>query len=181
MDNIKSTFFIKECLLKINEKKKLELIKYNKIFQNMLNINIINYRIFSGKYIIYESNTFAKEFSYNDKLLFEGGYLNRKRNGKGKEYNSDGILVFEGEYLNGKRNGKGKEYNSGGIIVFEGEYLNGKRNGKGKEYDNFGVLMFDGEYFNDKRWNGKGYKLNNIIYKIKDGKGYIKEYIYFIF
>ena len=51
-----------------------------------MNISLINYKIFSGKYIIYE------------------------KNGKGKEINYDGYLIYEGEYINGERNGKGKEY-----------------------------------------------------------------------
>ena len=52
--------------------------------QKNLNISIINYKFYSGRYVIYESN------------------------GIGKEYNGEnGALVFEGEYLNGKRwNGK---------------------------------------------------------------------------
>ena len=31
---------------------------------------------------------------------------------------------------------------------------------------------------NGKRWDGKGYNKNNIIYEIKDGKGYLKDYNY---
>ena len=38
----------------LNEDKKLKLIQYNKNIQNKLGINIINYRIFSGRYITYE-------------------------------------------------------------------------------------------------------------------------------
>ena len=84
--------------------KILEMVRFNKTLQKKLNINLINYRIFSGKYIIYESNGIVKEYdSYNDKLIFEGEYLNGKRNGKGKEYNKKGKLIFEGEYLNGEK------------------------------------------------------------------------------
>ena len=38
--------------------------------------------------------------------------------------------------------------------------------------------MFEGEYYNGYRWNGKIYDNinNNIIYELKNGKGYIKEY-----
>ena len=37
--------------------------------------------------------------------------------------------------------------------------------------------MFEGEYLNDKKWEGKGYDLkNNIIYELKKGKGFVKEY-----
>ena len=61
--------------------------------------------------------------------------------------------------------------------MFEGEYLKGKRNGKGKEYDPFnGNLIFEGEYLNGEKWNGNGYNNDSIIYSLKDGKGFIKEY-----
>ena len=59
----------------------------NKIFEKNLDIKLINYKIFYGKYVIYESNLKVNEFfCYNDKLIFEGEYLNNKRNGKGKGY-----------------------------------------------------------------------------------------------
>ena len=55
--------------------------------------------------------------------------------------------------------------------------LNGKRNGKGKEYYYDGKLIFEGEYLNGKKWKGEGYdKNNNIVYELKEGKGFIKEY-----
>ena len=47
---------------------------------------------------------------------------------------------------------------------------------KGKEYD-CDQLIFEGEYFYGRKWNGKGYdKKGNILYELKNGKGYIKEY-----
>ena len=202
---IKSQFFMKILFGIIEERNKLKLIKYNKNLQNLFEINLMNYKILSGKYLIYESNNIGKEYSsYNDELLFDGEYLNGNRNGKGKDYDFNGKLLFLGEYLNGKRNGKGKEYNYNGSLIFEGEYLNGEKNGKGKEYDynvNFkfegeylkgkawngkgkeynedGKLIFKGEYLNGKKWNGKGYHENkNCIYELKEGKGLIKEYDY---
>ena len=40
-----------------------------------------------------------------------------------------------------------------------------------------GILEFEGEYNYEKKWNGKGYDKNgNIIYEIKNGSGFIKEY-----
>ena len=140
-------------------KTEIKIIKYNKCFQKDINISIINYKYLSGRYIIYESNGFGKEYKgFNDSLIFEGEYLNGERNGKGKEYDwFNGRILFEGEYLNGKRNGKGKDYDYDGELKFEGEYLNGKRSGKGKEYDYDGKLRFKGEYLNDKQWIGKGY------------------------
>ena len=103
LENIKSTYFIRKLFGYISEKHKLKLVKYNKRLQKIININIINYKHFTGKYIIYESNGIGKEYNgYDDALIFEGEYLNGKRNGKGKEYDFNGKLKFEGEYLNGK-------------------------------------------------------------------------------
>ena len=137
------------------KKTKLQIIKYNKYLQNILDIKFINYKFLSGSYIIYEEN------------------------GKGKKYDGedDDFLKYEGKYLNGRRNGKGIEYYWYGNIKFEGEYLNGLKNGKGKEYYYHNKIKFEGEYFNGLEWNGKGYdKNNNIIYELNNGKGYAKEY-----
>ena len=143
--NIKSSYFIKIIFIYVDEKQKLKIVKCNKCLQKNIGISIINYKLFTGKYIIYESNGFGKEYNYEDnKFLFEGKYLNGERNGKGKEYyEHDGMLIFEGEYLNGKRNGKGKEFTDyDGELIFEGEYLNGKRNGKGKEYSKNKLISY---------------------------------------
>ena len=133
VENIISVYFQKILLSSLNEKTKLDLIKYNKHFQNLMDIKLINYKLYKGKYIIYETKEKGKEYNDNGELEFEGEYLNGKRNGKGKEYNEYGELEFEGEYLNGKRNGKGKEYDFNGKLIFEGEYLKGKRLETGKE------------------------------------------------
>ena len=99
--------------------------------QKEININIINYKILNGRYIIYETKEVGVEYSINDyRIVFVGEYLNGKRNGKRKEYDSSGKLIFEGEYLNGKRNGRGKEYDSSGKLIFESEYLNGEKKWK---------------------------------------------------
>ena len=128
------------------------------------------------------ANELIKEYNFYGKLEFEGEYLN----GKVKEYYTDyniyypirNILKFEGEYLNGKRNGKGKEYYFYRKIKFEGEYINGKRNGKGKEYYPNGKIKFEGIYINGNRYKGIGYDiLYNKIYELKNGEGYVKEYI----
>ena len=178
LENVKSSGIIKLLFSYLDDKKLLTLIKYNKKFQNLLEINIKNYKIISGKCIIIEKDGAGKEYNpLNGKVIFEGQYLNGKRNGKGKEYNyNSGFLIFEGEYLNGKRYGKGKDYNDDSLL-FEGEYLNGQRHGKGKEYFLDGNLKFEGEYLNGKKWTGKGYgKDRNIEYEINNGKGNIKEY-----
>ena len=153
LKNIKSFFIIKTLFSFIKDKIKLDLIKYNKEFQNKFLLDILYYRNFSGKYIIYVSNKIVEEYnSYNDEL------------------------IFEGEYLNGKRNGRGKEY-SKSILIFEGKYSNGKRHGHGKEYNNFGKLKFDGIFSFGKKWNGLEYDIqNDTVYKIENGRGFIKEY-----
>ena len=76
-ENIKSSFFIKLFFSFLDEKTKLKLVKYNKSLQNNININLINYKIFSGRYIVYEENGNIKEYSsYDDELRFGGKYLN---------------------------------------------------------------------------------------------------------
>ena len=152
--NVKSLNIIKHIFSFLSDRLTLKVVKENKQFKRKLNISLFNYQIISGKYIINAENKgIVKEYSiYNEQLIFEGEYLNGKRCGKGKEFYF-GELIFEGEYKDGKRNGKGKEYNELGKVIFEGDYLFGKK------------------------WNGNGYDLdNNILYEIKNGKGYIREY-----
>ena len=136
LQNIKSLYFIKLIYSFVEEAQKLKLIRYNKSIQKDLDISIINYKFFSGRYIIYESNGIGKEYHNDDTLIFEGKYLNGKRNGRGKEYYGKyNKLIFEDKYLNGKRNGRGKDYYFyKSKLEFEGEYLNEESNGRGKEY-----------------------------------------------
>ena len=135
LGNIKSTYIIKYLFAFIDDRRKLKMLRYNKSVQNRIDINIMNYKRFATKYIIFEEENKVKEYKiYSNELIYEGEYLNGKRNGKGKEYGRYGRLIFEGEYLNGKRNGKGKEYGKYGRLIFEGEYLNGKKNGKWKKF-----------------------------------------------
>ena len=111
LKNIKTSFFINKFFSFIDERRKLEIIKYNKNIQKSMNISILNYKIYCGRYFIKKGNI-IKEFSYyNDQLEFEGKYLNGKRNGKGKEYiyNLDGVFTIEVSYKNGKKNGFGKK------------------------------------------------------------------------
>ena len=84
LEKIKSIFFIKIIFSYIEEERKLKIVKYNKAFQNKINIHFINYKIFSGRHIIYEAK------------------------GKGKEYDNNNNLVFEGEYLSGEKKEKVK-------------------------------------------------------------------------
>ena len=156
LDKIKSSYFYQKLFSFVDEGEKLKIIKCNKNLQKILGVGLLHYKLFSGKYIIYEENNKRKIFnSVNDEL------------------------IFEGEYLNGKRNGKAKEYDENNGIIFKGEYLNNMKNGKGKEYDKNNSLILEGEYLNGKKWNGKGYngEDEDLVYELKEGKGYVKEYI----
>ena len=131
LSKIKSIYFSRIVFLNLDEKRKLKLIKYNKKMQYSLDIDLINYILFSGKYIIYESNRKGKEYWENGILLYEGDYLNGERNGSGREYFDSNIIQFVGEYRNGKRHGEGIEYYPcPNCIRCEGNYLNGEINGK---------------------------------------------------
>mgnify|MGYP002626993872 CR=1 FL=1 len=194
--NIKSSFFLKHLFNHLFESKKLKIIKHNKILQNKIDISIIYYKIFSGRYIVYETKENIKEYnSYTDHLIYEGEYLNGERNGKGKEYNKNRKIIYSGEYLNGKRNGLGKEYYYNGKLYFEGEYsLGNKWNGKGynidgtisyeikngngniKEFNDRGSLIFEGEYLKGQK-NGKG-KEYYIEYSSEHGIKFEGEYLY---
>ena len=196
LKNIKSSYILRNICSLLNEGQKLRIAKYNKNLQHILEISLINYKFFSGKYIIYELNGNIKEYlGESNSLLYEGGYLNGKRNGKGKEYDKIGQLIFEGEYLNGKRNGKGKEYDEYGHLLYDGIFLNGERNGKGKDYfwkdkseileerrkgDNNILkeyLEFDVEYLNGKIWKGKIMDSDGDIHIINnDINGKVKEF-----
>ena len=174
LENIKSVFFQRIVLGQLNDERKTKLVKYSKSLQNRINLNLIKYQLFSGRYILYEPEKEGKLYDLGtDGILFKGDYLH----GTGKEYGVFGEVKFEGEYFNGKRNGKGKELYFMGNTLFEGEYFNGKRNGNGKEYYEKGQLKFEGEYFNGFEWNGKGYNISHkLVYEIKNGKGYKKEF-----
>ena len=53
LDNIKSIFFSRVLFYHLKEKINLKIIKYNKNLQNKIDIKLINYKFYSGKYIIY--------------------------------------------------------------------------------------------------------------------------------
>ena len=174
LKNVESFYFTEKLFSYIDEKKKLKLIRFNKKFQQNLNININHYIHFKENYIIYDSNGKGKEYDNNGELIFEGEYIHGEKNGKGKEYDSEGNIIFEGEYLNAKRNGEGKEYDKDG--KFEGEYLNGKRHGKIKFYYDNGKLEFEGTLMN-KILIGTLYDKNvNIKFQSFEENGKIKEH-----
>ena len=203
LKKVKCLFFLKVLFSHLTEGQKLKMSKYNKTLQRTLDRRLIHYKSFSGRYIIYESDGKAKEFDgFCDELICEGEYKNGKTNGKGKEYKyelNNKEYIFEGEYLNNKKisgvsytqegnkqydkkefklkNGKIKEYSFNNELIFEGEYVNGERNGKGKEWDIYPGIKFEGTYLNGKKWEGKGYdSLNNLIFELKGGNWFIKEY-----
>ena len=116
LKKIRTYYFIRTIFSFMDEKQKLKLIQYNKNLQENMNISLINYKIFSGKFIIYDQNGKGKEYDYGSKLMYEGEYFNGERNGKGKEYNDNGKLIFEGEYIK-ERRWNGKEYNDNGKLI----------------------------------------------------------------
>ena len=128
INNIESFIIVKKLISLLENKTKLEIIKYNKKMQAKFELIIDDYKKESGRYIKGERNGKGKEYKLvNNQIVFEGEYLNGKRNGKGKEFYYTDKLKFEGEYLNGKRNGKGKEFYYTDKLKFQGEYLNGKK------------------------------------------------------
>ena len=176
LQRVKSKYIQIKIFSYLDNRKKLKLVKYNKILQNNINIKLVNYKLFAGSYIIFEENGKGKEYSeFFDRMIFEGEYLKGKRNGIGKEYDEiNGDLKYEGYFLKGKKNGIGKEYENG-KLKFEGEYLYGKRNGKGKEYFSNGKLSFEGEFINGIRMVKEknimlkeSYLLKENIYMVKD-------------
>ena len=79
LKKIKSTYFSKNVFSYLNERIKLNIIKYNKALQKIANINIINYKIFTRSYIIIEKNEKIKIYnSYTNQLLLEGEIFKRK-------------------------------------------------------------------------------------------------------
>ena len=51
MEKIKSNYIIQKIFSFIGDEIKLKLIKYNTKIQKQLFIDIINYKLYSGKYI----------------------------------------------------------------------------------------------------------------------------------
>ena len=173
--SIKSLYIIKYIFSFVTQRKKLNLMIYNKKLQVKLNIDIDFYKKISGRYINIDKDGNGKEYILNKNiLLFSGSYLKGKRNGHGKEYHYNSKIKFEGEYLNGKiLYGIGYDYNSNIILQIQKDRL-------GQELYINDEIKFKGEYINGKRWNGKGYSPEGKMeYELKDGKGYVKEYHFY--
>ena len=173
---VKSSFILNKIFNFVKYKIKFHSIVHNKKLQIKLDLNLIEYRIYSGRYKKIENGKTTKYNQYNQ-IVFEGEYSNGKRNGKGKEYNEKGELIFEGDYLNGKKwKGFGKDYDEDtGKLIFKCEYLDGIINGDGKEYDKYnGKLLFSGRYMNGKRkGHGEEYKYirgekSDLLYRLRN-------------
>ena len=112
--------------------------------------------------------------TFPDGSIYKGNFEMGKKKGKGLFQWKNGAS-YEGEFDNDMLNGKGlyifpdgKKYN--------GDWKNNKMDGKG-EFTWPNGRIYVGEYKDGKIWNGKGYDINgNIVYEIKDGKGYVKLY-----
>ena len=87
LEKLQSSYMIQKIFSNMNERIKLKLIKYNKRLQKAIDIDLLNYKLFSRKYIIYESKGRGKEYDEYDTLLYEGEFLKGERYGRGKEYN----------------------------------------------------------------------------------------------
>ena len=104
LKNIKSSYFIKIIFSCLFEKQKLKIVKYNKSLQKNIDINLINYKFYSDRYIIYENGKGKEYIGYDSELIFEGEYKHGEKNGRGKEYHYFfHPSEFEGEYKNGKK------------------------------------------------------------------------------
>ena len=144
---IKSKVILKKILSHLYINRKLDLIIYNKQFQNKLEFNIEDYKNISKKYKIVRNGIIKEYFLNTDFLIFEGDCIGGKKSGKGKEYYLNGNVKFEGDFLNGKKV-SGIGYDIKGNLAFK---LN-----KNSAYDYFnnGILKFSGEYYNGKDGNG---------------------------
>ena len=82
---VKSRFILIDIFAYLDIHKTLEIISYNKIIQEKLEISKDDYKKESGKYIIGERNGKGKEYDMRkNKLIFEGEYLNCKKMENGK-------------------------------------------------------------------------------------------------
>ena len=59
-----------EMIFFLYEKQKLNMIIYNKRLQNILGVDIGDYKKISGKYKIIDKNGFGKEYNLGKNILF---------------------------------------------------------------------------------------------------------------
>ena len=74
---VKSDFFKDKLFSLLSIKTKLGIIKYNKVLQDILNINKEDYKMYkSGRYKLGDLKGKVREFSLeNNSLIFIGEYL----------------------------------------------------------------------------------------------------------
>ena len=135
LNNIKSTYFLKEMISYIPENIKLNLFRYNKAMQNILNINIINYKLFPGLIEVAEHRKMIKygtEVStYDDLKLFLRSIEKDLKNAEESRNDSKRLQAllrneladvpkseFKSELGKAVKHLMGKEH-----IVFDNEYI----------------------------------------------------------
>ena len=62
LENIKSSYILKDIFSYLNKKQKLNLIIYNKQLQKIIGVDIEDYKEASGKYKIAEENGKGREY-----------------------------------------------------------------------------------------------------------------------
>ena len=135
---IKSSIVLKKIFSLLWETKKLNLVFYNKELQNILFININDYKIMSNKYKIGDKNGLVKEYIKDTNIVAFGGvFKNGLKNGFGVEFYENKEIKFKGNYLNGKKI-------CGHLFDKKGNETFFLEDGRGKEYYNNKNLMFKG-------------------------------------
>ena len=184
LEKIKSIFFTKKILMNLDERRKFKILKYNKKLQNKIDIDLVDYKIISGRYIIYGNNGIGCEYdTKTDQCILEREYSNGEGNEKGKEYDEKNRLIFKGKYLNGKRSGKGKEYyyNNRASYSIDTSFNNDEDSNEessDKSYEK-SILKFKGEYLKGLKWNSKIYDFKEkTFYDLNNGNRSMKEYDY---
>ena len=69
--NIKSSFIKKKVFSFLYNKRKLNMMMYNRELQKLFSIEIEDYELISEKYKIGKRNGKGKEYNYNGELKFE--------------------------------------------------------------------------------------------------------------
>ena len=101
LKKVQATYFIKILFSHIFKRKKLQIVKYNKNLQSIINRSLLYYKAVSEKYLVYYQEGLVKEYDLDSlddyDLIYDGQYLNGKRHGKGKEYDEEtGKIIFQG-------------------------------------------------------------------------------------
>ena len=93
---VRSKYILNKIFSFLDNKKKIIMIKYNKLYIKFLGITIEQYKKLSGKIKIDGINGYGKEYELEKmELTFRGFYLNEKKNGNGEEYFNN-KLIFKG-------------------------------------------------------------------------------------